>query len=232
MRPKEQPGDFDARQQDIFTGEDPNKGLSSRQVVFCYEYVANKGNGVAAAMASGCKSETSAGVRAHKWLKRAKIKKKIAEISQCHFKGLKIRAEDIINELATLGFSNVRDIITWDANGLTHVKSSDEIGENTRAIREIEVTEDRLPSKKNGENVIRKEIKFKMHGKRDALETLLKVQHPDLFKDKEKDGEGKPIVNINVGIDGKDIQNKNASELARSYFELLKALSGSSGNKI
>jgi len=224
MRTKEQPGDFEARQQHLFREEDKNKGLSSREITFCYEYVANKGNGVAAAMAAGCRAKGPAGVRAFKWLKRAKIQKKIKEISSDHFKGLKVRAEDILNELTTLGFSDLKHCITWGEDGLTHIKSSEDIGDDTRAIREITVEERYVPGTKKA--IVERNISIKMHPKKDALELLLKVKHPDLFK---SDKEGETPIGLNVHVDAKDIQGQDAAKLARSYFELRKVLQAGSG---
>lgn len=216
MRTKEQPGDFEANQQKLFGGEDGNKGLSAREITFCYEYVANKGNGVAAAMAAGCKAKGPAGVRAHKWLKRAKIKKKIADITRDHFKGLKVKAEDVLNELAILGLSDMKEIVEWDENAKTTLHSSAELGDKTKAIREVEIEESYVPGTEK--KVLTRNIKFKLHPKEKALELLHRYEKPD------PDDNTKPNVNFNIQLDGKDIQDKNAAEQCRSYFELCKAL--------
>lgn len=153
---------------------------TAKELVFCYEYVANKFNGTKAYLASySTKNENTAKVEASKLLTKPNIKKKIRELTKKYLLKAEHQAEDIIRELALLGFSDLSDFVEWKEDGTIKLKSSDSIGERIAALREIEIEDIEIGGTKVG-----KKYKIKLHDKKGSLELLGK--HAELFTEKHK----------------------------------------------
>ena len=113
--------------------------FNSMELAFCYEYLANKFNGKKAAIAAGY-SEKTAEVKASQLLSIVKVKNKIKELTEKHLTKLSYTAEDILKELALLGFSNMNNHISFDGKNPV-LKSFDNMGEATACIKEFDIDE-------------------------------------------------------------------------------------------
>ena len=143
--------------------------LTKMEVAFCYEYIANKFNGVKAATAAGY-SENSARTKAAQLLAKSNIKKKVKDLTTKYLTDLAVRGEDVIKEFGILGFQDMRDFADYKDGEIT-LKSFEEMGSATRCIKEIEIKPDGT-------------IKFKTHDKKGSLELIGK--HLELFTENVK----------------------------------------------
>ena len=156
-------------------------GLTPQQHEFCYAYLAHKSNGTEAAIEAGYSKKT-AYVQASKLLNHPKIKERIAELTEKALNKLTYTAQDVLNELAIMGFSNINNYMTFK-DDTACMKSNEEIGEASRAIQSIEI----IPQGENGNK-----IKFKLHDKKGSLDLLGK--NLQLFTDKiDLTSGGKPL---------------------------------------
>jgi phage terminase small subunit len=97
--------------------------LNERQKRFCLEY-AKDPNASRAARAAGY-AEASAGQQAHELLKNHEIIDHIAKLTEELAGEIEVTAERVIQELAKVGFSDMRDIAHWNENGVSFHASSD-----------------------------------------------------------------------------------------------------------
>jgi len=183
--------------------------LTLKQLEFCYEYVAQKGNGAAAAKAIGV-AEGSARQVACRWLKNSKIATKIKNIYKKYFSTLGCDSTDVLRELQKVGFSNMADYIDWNENGIT-IKSPEDIGDAVGAIKELKIIRRHYPKLECDET----ETIIKLHDKIRPLEILKKNS---IELDEEEEEISKNVV-LNISAD--DLQNKDATEIARDYTKLL-----------
>ena len=84
-----------------------------------------------------------------------------------------VTIDQLVDEFQCLGFSDIRDYLSWDHEGI-HLRPSDELtNRQSRAILEVmEVQNER------GRN-----MRFKLHDKKGALDSL--ARYFDLFHDQE-----------------------------------------------
>ena len=189
--------------------------MTLRQSEFCYEFVACKGNGSAAARAVQCPA-SSAKVQAAKWLTNPNIVAKIKELYLKHFHTLSCKSIDVLEELQVLGFSDIRDFVKWDKNGVILLKSSKEMGRHTKAVKEINIDN---TVNANGEK--EQTVKLKLHDKFKPLESLRKNSGE---LDEEDGNIDDQIV---LHLSAKDIQSTDATTLGKNYLELLSHVRGS-----
>jgi phage terminase small subunit len=90
------------------------KGLTGKEYKFCLAYVADD-NGTKAAKTAGY-SEKTAGVTAHKLLKKTKIQACLAQMQAHLAKKFEITAERVLEEIALAAFLNPRDLFTESGN--------------------------------------------------------------------------------------------------------------------
>ena len=142
------------------------RDLSENQERFCQEYV-RTGNATGAYQAAGYKTTSyeSAAARASHTLKNVKVQARIAEIRRENESRNNIESDRVLKEVARLAFATIKDICTFDNNGVT-LRSSEEISPDTiAAIAEVTIV-----SGSNG--IIKKSIK--MHDKNRALVQLMR----------------------------------------------------------
>jgi len=197
-----------------------DNSLTSQQLEFCYAYIANKFNGRKAGLAAHY-SKNTVDQQVSRLLSNVKVQKKIRELTKLYFKPLGFKAQDVLNELAILGFSDMKDFIILEKGKAVSIKEMKELGINSRCIREMEIEEKIVGEDKDGKPIKTQKIKFKLHGKEKSLELLGK--HADLFNDDEEGDEGSD-PSVVLHIEPKDIQGKSASEIARDYSTLLRGL--------
>lgn len=194
--------------------------LTAMQKVFCYEYIARHGNGQAAAEAAGCPPK-NARITATKWLTNSNIQNEISRLAKIHYKKMDCKISEVIRELAIIGYARMDDFVEWDENGHVSMKSRDEMGEKTAAIKEIKITKRTVTSKADPDNVTEEtETTLKLHDKVKPLEVLKSV-----LIDKNDEPED-PAANVTLNLNANDLQSENASDLARRYSSLLGEIRG------
>ena len=149
------------------------KVFNPRWEKFCHEYVCN-GNATAAYIAAGF-SPNGAQQAASLLLSKHVILSRIAEMRRESEKTLGISRERVAQELARLGFSDVKRVVKWNQHGLRSIASSDNLpDDDSRTIKSISETITTSTTPEGHETVNRK-IKFELHEKRAALDSLAKM---------------------------------------------------------
>lgn len=126
--------------------------LTPKQERFCREYIIDL-NGTQAAIRAGY-SENSAGQIAEQNLRKLEIKEFLSTLQLERQNATGITANRVIEELARIAFSDIRNVLTVD-NALADVKQLDD--DTASAIASVKVTEDKSMGEVIGET---KEVKF------------------------------------------------------------------------
>ena len=138
--------------------------LTPKQERFCREYIKD-GNGTQAAIRAGY-ATSGADVQAIRLLGNARIQAYMDELKREQAERLEISADRIVQEIASIAFESITDVIEFDANGVT-LKSSKKLPKRTKsAINSVSVT----VNPKTGDV----KTQVKMHDKLAALEKLMK----------------------------------------------------------
>lgn len=170
------------------------KKLSAKQERFCQEYLVDL-NATQAAIRAGYSKKTAYMI-GHENLKKPKIQERISRAMKKREERTEITQDRVLQELALVGFSDLRNYIDIDENtGAIKARGFDQMPKETsRALESIQ--EDRvIKEDANGEQVtVYDKVKFKTHSKIRALELLGK--HLDMFIEKV-DHSG----NIHLSID-------------------------------
>lgn len=164
--------------------------LTPKQERFCNEYLIDL-NATQAAIRAGY-SELGARVEGHRLLTNANIQDFISELNIERQESTGISAKRVIEELAKIAFSDIREMLTVD-NALADVKQLDD--NVAGAISSVKITEDKSMGEVIGET---KEIK--LWDKLRALDSLGK--HFGIF---ERDNSQKK-TDISIIIDDTDAQ--------------------------
>lgn len=175
----------------------PDTGLSERQEEFARQYIcptptnivpkltdADKPfNATRAAIRAGYSAKTAHSA-ASRLLKNVKVQLYMAELKRPAQEKFKITRERVLQEMASLAFSNVMDFVTvCPQSGQAWIDISKCSREEAAALSKFEVTE--LPPQKmveDGEEVTREVLRTKisMYDKKPVLEMLAKRE--DLLK--------------------------------------------------
>jgi phage terminase small subunit len=158
--------------------------LSNKQKLFVSEYIANKFNAGAAAVAAGY-SPGGARAWACHLLGDPLIQEELAKQQAALARRVEITQEMVVEELRRVGFSNIRDYLSFDANGVC-LRNSEEIPEDKlAAVAEVSET-----TALNGGS-----IRLKLHNKLEALNGICRVLGFNAPEKKEHTGPGGgPIV--------------------------------------
>jgi phage terminase small subunit len=146
--------------------------MNLRQKKFCHEYLVDF-NGTNAAIRAGY-SKKSANQIAVENLMKPTIRAYIDKVTRIQFMNADLKTEDILRELKSLAFTDIKDYLSYDEAGNITFKHSDEV--NGRGISEITRTEG-----KEGVN-----FKFKLIDKLKPLEILAKYVGLLIEKTEEK----------------------------------------------
>lgn len=101
------------------------------------------------------------------------IQRRIAERSE----RTQVQQDDVIKELARMGFANMADFVRVNEDGSLFFDFADLTREQAAAIAEVSVEETLEPDQSDPEGKRRRTVrrtKFKLHDKRGALESLAK----------------------------------------------------------
>lgn len=142
------------------------KVLNEKQVMFVQEYLVDL-NATQAAIRAGYSAKTANRTGA-RMLSNAVIRNEIQKAIEARNQRTEISQDRILEELACIAFGDLRDVVTWGANGVK-LKNSDELTpEQAAAISEV------------SESV--NSTKVKRHDKVKALELLMR--HKGMLNDK------------------------------------------------
>ena len=193
-----------------------NVSLSKKERLFVAEYLVDY-NATAAAKRAGYAESTALG-KAPGWVgksREASTKPHVYDAIHARMglmlDTLNISADMVLEELAVLGFVNMADLVEWGPDGV-RVKSSAEIGMNTKAVAQIKETRTVIGSDKaSGKDVLKIVTEIKLHDKLKALTKL--GDHLGLFTQK---------VEL-TGKDGGPIQHQGglSSELQEMLDDVL-----------
>lgn len=143
--------------------------LTPKQQLFVAEYLADL-NATKAAIRAGY-AEKSARITASKMLTKANIQAAIEEAFQARIQRVEVTADQVVEELARLGFSDMRSFTKWGPDGVV-LKHSEDLDEDAaRCVAEVSQT----VTLGGGS------IKFKLHDKKGSLELLGK--HLGMFRE-------------------------------------------------
>jgi phage terminase small subunit len=140
----------------------------SRHDTFCREYMKDL-NGTRAAIAAGYSKKT-AGVTASQLLNNPKVKAKLGELMEKHAIKLDLSAEQVLSELALMGFANFCDYIRTTEEGDAYIELSQLTRDQAAAIQSITVDEYVEGRGKNARPV--KRTRIKLADKTRSLELL------------------------------------------------------------
>lgn len=91
------------------------KHLNAREARFCREYLIDL-NATAAAQRAGY-SQKTAGATGARLLKRVHVQARIQKLKADRAERVDIKADRVVQELARLGFSDIRQCFEWDEKG-------------------------------------------------------------------------------------------------------------------
>lgn len=145
--------------------------LNDKQGLFVSEYQVDW-NATQAAIRAGYSKKTAYSI-GQRLLKHVEVAKAIKKAKEDREKRLEVTAERISEELAKIGYSNVKDFVKFDADGVVTITDSEDLTPDQAAcIAEVVQSET-----DKGCN-----FKFKLHDKLKALELMGK--HKKMFTDK------------------------------------------------
>lgn len=157
-------------------------GITDLQYRFVQEYLVDF-NATAAYLRAGYKATTeTARTNASRLLTNAHIQAALQAETRQLFARYNVTPERVLREYARLAFSDMRQYLTWDAQGVTLRDAATLDADAVAAV--AEVTE--LPT------VTGKTVKLKLHSKTDGLNGLAK--YLDLF------GETKALAEVGQGL--------------------------------
>lgn len=154
--------------------------LTDKQSMFIREYLVDF-NATQAAIRAGY-SKRTAGQIGHENLDKPDIAAAIEEAKAERIRRLEITSDNVLNELAKLGFANILDYVTLDDEGKPTIDLNAVTRDQAAAINEITV--DTRFEKDGDGNIVATidKVKFKLSDKGINLERL--GRHLKLFTDK------------------------------------------------
>lgn len=142
--------------------------LTPKQQIFCVEYLVDL-NAKQAAIRAGYKPK-NAEIVANQLLKKTLVRAEIDRAMAVRMQRVEVKAEQVVRELARIGFANIRDAVSWGPDGI-EIRDSEAIDDEvSAAIAEVSQTQ-------HG-------IRIKMHSKTDALGKL--ASHLGLLVDRKE----------------------------------------------
>ena len=159
--------------------------LTAKQRRFVEEYLLDA-NATQAAIRAGY-SESNARQQGHRLLTKANVADAIEKAQAERAERVQVTADEVLAELKKLGFSNMLDYATVQADGTAYVDLSSLTREQAAAIQEMTVDEYTEGRGEDARPV--KKVKVKLVDKKGTLELL--GRHLGLFKPATADAPGK-----------------------------------------
>ncbi len=145
------------------------KKLTPKQAQFVKEFLVDL-NGTAAARRAGYSAKT-AEQQGYQLLQKTSVKKAVAKAMQARSERTEITADQVLKELALIGFSDMRDFASWGPDGVKLEESSELTEDQARAVAEVNETK----TEHGGT------VRFKLHDKRASLVDI--GRHLGMFTD-------------------------------------------------
>lgn len=152
--------------------------FTDKQAAFIDEYLVDM-NASAAARRAGYSEKTS-DVIGHENLNKPKIARAIFEAMQERSKRTQVTADQVVKELARVGFADIRELVKWSEERTAFVPSRDLTEDQAAAVSEVQ-SETTTSERDDGTVETRLKLKLKTYDKLSALEKLGK--HLGLFTD-------------------------------------------------
>lgn len=145
------------------------KSLTGKQERFCQEYLVDL-NATQAAKRAGY-SPRAAHSTGPRMLENAEVKARISELKEARAERTKVTQDKVITELAKLGFSTMREVASWDADGVRLRASGGLTDEAAACIKDIHSTCE-IRRDKYGDETVTVNMKVQLHDKRGSLKLL------------------------------------------------------------
>ena len=168
--------------------------LTAKQRAFVDEYLVDL-NATQAAIRAGYSRKTAAQVGAEN-LRKPYIAEAVEEAKEGRAERTRVSADKVVAELAKLGFSDMRELASWDEYGMRWKESRELSDEAAASVRDVSVHRE-TRREKNGDVVETVNTKLVLHDKLGALRDLAK--HLGLFP---KDGPGVSVNQYNFDLSG------------------------------
>jgi phage terminase small subunit len=149
--------------------EKTTKKLTPKQAQFVKEFLVDL-NGTAAARRAGYSAKT-AEQQGYQLLQKTSVKKAVAKAMQARSERTEITADQVLKELALIGFSDMRDFTSWGPDGVKLEESGELTEDQARAVAEVSETK----TEHGGT------VRFKLHDKRASLVDI--GRHLNMFTD-------------------------------------------------
>lgn len=161
-------------------------GLTAKNRMFAHEYIIDL-NAQAAAIRAGY-SEKTAGAIGFELLNKPEVAALIEELKAARAERCEISADRVLNELAKIGFSDIRKAVKWRSQLLTSVQDPD-TGEaagvytNTvELVNSSELDDETAAAISSVSQTDKGALKITFHDKKGALEQI--GRHLGMFNDK------------------------------------------------
>lgn len=140
---------------------------------------------------------TSAHQSAARLLATGAVQGYIREAIEARKKRTHLDQDAVVLEQARIGLSNISEFIKWDGKGI-HVTPSEDLSDDAlRALEMVEIHETEF-----GDGVIKRRIKFKLHPKAPALESLAK--HLGMYTQKHEVTHKFGVIRVPARVEPKD----------------------------
>lgn len=188
--------------------------VNDRQVRFAQEYCVDH-NATQAAIRAGYAAKT-ANIHSSRLLANASVRARIAEVQAKLALRVEVSQERVVEGIIDVGFSNITDIISWDADGSAfHMVASEDLPAAVRrSVKKIKVKRTRQVSGSRADPEVWEieNIEIELHDKLKALELIGK--HVGMWP-------AKPVeINANIHV---NVQQAVAN-LSRMTPDELRAL--------
>lgn len=162
--------------------------LTPKQELFCQEYLVDL-NASGAARRAGYSEDTAYSIG---WenLRKPEIQKRISELREITGKGFNITRERIAQELARIGFSDIRKLYDPETGLLKPVNALDD--DSAAAVSGVERSETNFGDDETGGT--KEVLKVKMWDKNKALDQLTRLMGFNAPEKAPVDGDGKTVT--------------------------------------
>ena len=157
-----------------------NGGMTAKEARFVAEYLIDF-NLTAAAKRAGYAPKNARTTAQHN-MRRPIIQKALADAARKYLAKTGKTAQDVLDELVRIGFSDIRQVMSWSTKGVVLKRSADLDDDAAATIAEVSDTR----TKDGGT------VKVKLHGKLEALDRL--GRHFQLFGKDEPVAVGQRLI--------------------------------------
>lgn len=150
--------------------------ISDKQEVFCRKYLELHRSPEKAAVAAGYKASY-----ARHLLGKPHILDRIRELDKSAAARSTISAGRIIEEMASIAFTNITDVIELEDDGRLVIKATGDLPEPVkRSIKKIKIRERTIMGREDNPDVLERHVEVEMHDKLRGLDQLAQVY--DLYR--------------------------------------------------